>query len=127
MTAQTYFVLHRFNGYNDGATPFELLLSSNVLYGTAGNTGHFNWGTVFKINTDGTGFTNLYNFTGGSDGGGPTCGLALSSNTLYGTTYYHGGSWGSPGHGRLVLSVLVANHAVDSELANAVEDLGMIG
>ena len=87
--------MHTFNGYYDGSTPLELILSTNVLYGTAGNRGRFNWGTVFKINTDGTGFTNLYNFTGGSDGGGPTPGLALSSDTLYGTTYYHGASWGT--------------------------------
>jgi hypothetical protein len=36
----------------------------------------------------------------------------------------------SRGQGRLAMSVLVrpvSNHAVDSELVNAVEDLGMIG
>jgi len=31
-------------------------------------------------------FTNLYSFTGGSDGGVPYAGLILSGNTLYGTT-----------------------------------------
>ena len=34
------------------------------------------------FNTDGTGFTNLYNFNGGSDGAFPFAGLILSGNTL---------------------------------------------
>src|SRR5262249_5246815 len=60
------------------------------------------------LNTDGTGFKTLYNFTslingtdssGGeiltnSDGAGPMTGLILSGNTLYGTTL-HGGAAGS--------------------------------
>jgi hypothetical protein len=41
---------------------------------------------VFALNTDGTGFTNLYSFTGGSNGSHPEAGLILSGNTLYGTT-----------------------------------------
>jgi uncharacterized repeat protein (TIGR03803 family) len=61
-----------------------LLLSGNTLYGTADNGGISSCGTVFAINTDGTGFTNLYNFTP-SEGGNPLGGLILSGNTLYGT------------------------------------------
>src|SRR5690348_6254200 len=44
-----------------------LILSGNSLYGTAmeGGMGPFSSGngTVFKVNTDGTGFTNLHIFT----------------------------------------------------------------
>src|SRR5207245_593366 len=43
-------------------------------------------GTLFKLNTDGTGFANVYHFTGGGDGSHPHGGLIFSSNTLYGTT-----------------------------------------
>jgi uncharacterized repeat protein (TIGR03803 family) len=43
------------------------------------------------MNTDGTEFTNLYNFTGGSDGSLPDA-LLLSGNTLYGTASYGGSS-----------------------------------
>jgi len=46
-------------------------------------------GTVFKINTDGTGFTNLHNFIG-AGGTQPQAGLILSGNTLYGTTSLYG-------------------------------------
>jgi uncharacterized repeat protein (TIGR03803 family) len=79
--------LHSFN-YSDGYCPYAgLILSGNTLYGTTefgGNSGGY--GTVFKVNVDGTGFTNLYSFTGGSDGAYPWAGLVLMNNTLYGTT-----------------------------------------
>jgi len=78
--------LHNFDG--DGSLPAcTLVLSGNRLYGTArdGDTGPEHKGTVFALNIDGTGFTNLYSFTGGSDGAYPNAGLVLSGNTLYGT------------------------------------------
>jgi uncharacterized repeat protein (TIGR03803 family) len=65
-----------------------LILSDNTLYGTASGDGNYNYGSVFALNTGGTGFTNLYSFTGGSDGKNPQCTLVLSGNTLYGTTHY---------------------------------------
>jgi len=47
---------------------------------------------VFAVNTDGTGFTTLHNFTG-SDGASPYAGLVLSGSTLY-RTASAGGSTG---------------------------------
>jgi uncharacterized repeat protein (TIGR03803 family) len=80
----------------DGWSPDgELLLSGNTLYGEAYWGGSWGYGTVFAINTDGTGFRILHTFTGGSDGSGPSGGLRLSSNTLYGTAGFGGGS-GAP-------------------------------
>ena len=49
-------------------------------------------GTVFAVHTDGTGFTTVYSFTGGSDGANPYAGLILSGNTLYGTAAGGGSS-----------------------------------
>jgi uncharacterized repeat protein (TIGR03803 family) len=64
-----------------------VILSGNALYGTAQYGGSSGNGTVFKLNTDGTGFTNLYSFgSSPSDGAEPQGGLILSGNTLYGTT-----------------------------------------
>ena len=66
-----------------------LILSGNTLYGTAVYGGSSGDGTVFAVNTDGTGFTTLHNFTatvyGQRDGAFPYAGLILSGNTLYGT------------------------------------------
>ena len=80
--------LHSFASIpNDGYWPQgKLVLSGNTLYGTA-QYGTSDYGTVFAVNTDGTGFTNLYNFTGGNDGGYPKAELILSGSTLYGTAH----------------------------------------
>jgi len=76
---------------SDGAFPSaDLILSGNTLYGTTWRGGSSGWGTVFAVNTDGTGFTNLYCFGGGSDGARPDAGLILSGNTLYGTAAGYG-------------------------------------
>jgi len=73
-------------GNTDGRYPWGgLILSGSTLYGTAQNGGSLGSGTVFAVSTNGTGFTNLYSFTGGSNGSGPSR-LVLSGNTLYGTT-----------------------------------------
>jgi uncharacterized repeat protein (TIGR03803 family) len=91
--AQTFTTLHSFS-HADGAFPLAgLILSGNTMYGTANVGGTNSSGAVFAINTDGTGFTNLYTFTpapffayANSDGAFPKAGLVLSGNTLYGTT-----------------------------------------
>jgi uncharacterized repeat protein (TIGR03803 family) len=67
-----------------------LVLSGNTLYGTTAGGGNAGNGTVFAVNINGLGYTNLYRFTGGSDGATPRDGLILSGNTLYGTTEYGG-------------------------------------
>ncbi len=87
--------LHSFNGGSDGANPQGgLTLSGDTLYGTTSYGGSSGMGTIFKINTDGTGFTNLQSFTD-NEGARPIGGLILSGNTLYGTADVFGGSGGS--------------------------------
>jgi uncharacterized repeat protein (TIGR03803 family) len=86
--------LHSFNGVSDGGfTKAGLILSGNTLYGTAPFGGSGGSGTVFAVNTDGSGFTTLYSFTNGGDGANPEAGLIISGNTLYGTTYYGGSAY----------------------------------
>lgn len=88
-----FTVLHSFTGGNDGANPFAgLILVSNTLYGVASAGGHWSGGTLFAINTNGTGFTVLQSFAGGDGGANPYGGLIFSSNVLYGTTV-NGGSY----------------------------------
>jgi uncharacterized repeat protein (TIGR03803 family) len=82
--------LYDFTGGYDGANPYnDLTISGNTLYGTAIDGGTSGDGTVFAIKTDGTGFTNLYAFTGGNDGSGPNA-VTFSHNNLYGTAFYGG-------------------------------------
>src|SRR5665647_556844 len=103
VTAQTFTTLYSFTATtsdypyinSDGAYPFAgLILSGNTLYGTAHGGGSPGDGTVFAVHTDGTGFTTLHNFTGGSDGNLPVAGLILSGNTLYGTAANGGRGYG---------------------------------
>ena len=110
LSAQTFTTLHSFtaldlNTYtnSDGARPqADLILSGNTLYGTATFGGSSGYGTVFALNTDGSGFVTLHSFTASdpntytdSDGANPEAGLILSGNTLYGTA----SSGGSSGYG----------------------------
>src|SRR5213595_757509 len=74
-----------------------VIVSGNTVYGTTAAAGNSGQGTIFAVNTDGTGFTNLYSFTANpfgtnTDGAYPISGLILSSNTLYGTTSLGGTS-----------------------------------
>ena len=75
-----------FTNFNPGAEPTGgLALSGNTLYGTTFRGGTANAGQVFSVNTDGSGFTNLFNFTDNTAGFNPYAGLILSGSTLYGT------------------------------------------
>lgn len=67
-----------------------VILSSNILYGTARLAGPQGKGTIFSLNADGSGFTNLHGFTGGHDGANPFASMILSSNVLYGTALFGG-------------------------------------
>jgi uncharacterized repeat protein (TIGR03803 family) len=88
--------LYSFTGGSDGANPSgTMVLAGNILYGTAISGGTPGHGTVFSLHTDGTAFSTLYGFTGGSDGGAPFAGLILAGNALYGTT----GAGGTSGNG----------------------------
>ncbi len=88
-----FATLYAFTNGADGRYPYgQLFLSGNTLYGTAYEGGHAHYGTVFSINIDGAGFTNLYSFTNGADGRYPYSGVILSGGALYGTAYQGGHS-----------------------------------
>ena len=97
---------------------------SNILYGTAlaGNLSSTNWGIVFKINIDGSGFTNIYNFIGGSDGAGPVSTLVLNGNTFYGTTSAGGIASGAKGNGTLFSLTFPVSLGVSLANSNCIID-----
>jgi len=91
-----YSVIHQFaGGATDGANPQgSLTLSGSTLYGMCRSGGDAGLGTIFRLNTDGTGFTLLHSFTGGAtDGSSPAGSLLLSGSVLFGLTH-DGGAYG---------------------------------
>ncbi len=103
-----YVVLHNFSNdglSSDGVSPLSsLTLVGSVLYGMTPAGGIVppvgppaNGGTVFRINTDGTGFQVLHGFTGNQvagsgDGGSPYGAVTVSGSTIYGLTRFGGTS-----------------------------------
>jgi len=83
-----YQILYNFaGGASDGSAPGLLVLSASTFYGVTSSGGTSNFGTIFSINTDGTGYQVLYNFAGGTgDGSAPYHSLTLSGSTFYGVT-----------------------------------------
>ena len=92
--SQDFALLHDFAG-PEGAHPRPgLVLSGTHLIGAAagGGDGVGGLGTVFKVNTDGGGFTVLHKFAF-SEGLNPQGGFVLSGTTLYGTTEGQDSGW----------------------------------
>ncbi len=88
-TNGVFTIVYSFTGGDDGWNPEAGLIlgSDGYFYGTAEGGGTNDFGTVFKISTNGV-LTSLYSFTGGNDGAGPEVGLVQGSDGyLYGTTY----------------------------------------
>jgi uncharacterized repeat protein (TIGR03803 family) len=82
-------LLHTFpTGANDGAIPSgSLIIIGSSLFGMTEEGGPDNLGTVFRINTDGTGYTVLHNFANSTDDGHlPFGALTALGSTLFGTT-----------------------------------------
>ena len=87
-------VLYSFAGGSDGGTPFgDLTLSGSTLYGMTSEGGDWlcvsgGCGTIFSINTDGSGYRTLHEFGGtrAGDGKTPLGSLILAGSTVYGMT-----------------------------------------
>lgn len=95
-----FTVLHTFaGGERDGGDPYgSLTLSGSTFYGMTSLGGLGGWGTLFRMNMDGTGLTLLHGFSG-SNGRMPLGSLTLSGSTLYGMTLMGGdGNFGTVFH-----------------------------
>ncbi len=99
-----YQLLHSFNGLtlteyilgghgntNDGVNPEGTpLLIGSTLYGTTSSGGTNGTGTIYKINTDGSGFQLIHSFGAGihgpTDGYFSQCSLVTDGTNLFGMT-----------------------------------------
>jgi uncharacterized repeat protein (TIGR03803 family) len=95
-----YAVLHSFPTVpSDGRMPRSALVEGpdGLLYGTTQNGGSGDYGTVFRLNKDGSGYRVLHSFTGGSgeklDPQGPIRGVL---NGIPDRWFYEGGNGATP-------------------------------
>jgi uncharacterized repeat protein (TIGR03803 family) len=118
-------LLHSFTGGpSDGYGPNgSLIQSGSILYGMTQSGGSHSEGTIFKINTDGTGFRLLYSFAGtAGDGAGPSGSLTKSGSTLYGMTE----AGGSYAHGTIFqINTDDTSYRILHSFANTASDGGL--
>jgi uncharacterized repeat protein (TIGR03803 family) len=112
----TETVIHNFSG-PDGALPYSGVIFDQAgnLYGTTGEGGQFDLGTVYRLSPSGSGWilTTLYSFRGTRDGERPAATLVFDgAGNLYGATMTGGSGGGgtvfrlSPSGGGWSFSVL---------------------
>jgi uncharacterized repeat protein (TIGR03803 family) len=80
---------------SDGAHPYAGLVqgTNGMLFGSCSNGGVSGAGVVFRINTNGSGYTNIRSFGGAADGTNAVAGVVCdTNNTLYGVTLRGGTS-----------------------------------
>ena len=89
-----FILLHSFSpSPSDGWAPIgAVIVSDSVLFGMTQQGGSRGNGMIFKMNTDGTGFTLLHSFELTPDGQLPRGSLSLSGNVLFGMTQHGGAS-----------------------------------
>jgi uncharacterized repeat protein (TIGR03803 family) len=82
-----YVNLLNFSGTADGSQPYgSLYYDGSFLYGMTATGGATNNGVIFKIKPDGTGYIDLLDFAGTTNGGGPRGSLISDGVFLYGMT-----------------------------------------
>ena len=83
-----YLKLLDFTGTANGGNPNGSLISDGAfLYGMTAFGGTNNKGVIFKIKFDGSGYSNLLDFAGSTNGGNPYGSLISDGTFLYGMTY----------------------------------------
>jgi uncharacterized repeat protein (TIGR03803 family) len=86
-----YTTLLNFAGSANGGNPYGTLVSDGTfLYGMTYSGGTNNLGVVFKIQTNGTNYTKLFDFAGITNGSYPNGSLISDGTYLYGMTQYGG-------------------------------------
>jgi uncharacterized repeat protein (TIGR03803 family) len=83
---QAFATIFTFTNPIDGIGPQGITLSGSTLYGATLSGGISNAGTIFRVNTDGSGAMTLHHFFGSpTDGANPKAALEQSGSRLFGT------------------------------------------
>lgn len=94
-TGFSILISFTYSDVNLGANPQGSFIFDNsdktILYGVTMRGGANSYGTIFKVNTDGTGYKLMHSL-GGVDGSNPNGSLITDGTYLYGTTTYGGTS-----------------------------------
>jgi uncharacterized repeat protein (TIGR03803 family) len=114
--------IHAFASGADGASPFAGLAlgTDGNFYGAAEAGGTANFGTLYQVNTTGSGlaYTTLFTFTSGADGANPFAGLVQGSDGNFygltetdgtgsaGTVYQLGATFTAPFTGSMTFALL---------------------
>ena len=95
-SAGNFTVLTTFNGSNGANGAAQLTLVGSRLYGSAAASSSPTYGLLFSLNTDGSDFMILHQFSG-PDGIAPQNPLrVLANGTIYGVTVEGGGNYQPP-------------------------------
>lgn len=102
ISGQTFQAFYNFSGSQNPYANGKLLLLDGIIYGTTMGGGSSGVGAIFRIATNGSGYSVIKSFSAPSganstnaDGAQPRDGLIVWSNTLFATTYE--GGFGSRG------------------------------
>jgi uncharacterized repeat protein (TIGR03803 family) len=89
-----FVTLRSFTGPDGGGPQSGLAFGTNgFLFGATYGGGISNFGVIFKIGTNGSGFQVLHHFTGSTDGKNPSADPIIASDgAVYGVTYYADGA-----------------------------------
>jgi uncharacterized repeat protein (TIGR03803 family) len=95
LDGSAFQIIHTFAADNvDGSFPRTVIQAADgLLYGTTWKGGTLNYGTIFRLSTDGSGYAILHNFDY-TNGGYASIGGVTQSGALYGTTDFGGPSFG---------------------------------
>lgn len=87
-----YVKLVDFSGTANGSQPWEgaLVTVGGYMYGMAEGGGASSKGIIFRIKPDGSGFQDILDFAGTTNGWNPLASLYSDGTFLYGTTYQGG-------------------------------------
>lgn len=89
-----YRVIYDFSGGNAGSEPFgDLTLYDNKFYGMTVQGGSSNYGNIFSIYTNGSGYKDIFNFNNNISYM-PFGSLIYATGVLFGTVQ-HGGAYGN--------------------------------